>query len=250
MISAVASLLMAHLAAGGLAVAAALALSNRLPDSFLRFCAVATAISAIVASYLSTGTLVTTRAVLAAVALLWYVWLGLRPGTRIPALLALAASAVALGSECIARPGMALCVAGAVSSALLIGSVAIGMVLGHWYLIVPGLSIQPLRHGTYWFCGALVARWIVVVIGLIIGGWEVLRVSGALGLFLSALGLFFVFRVLTGLVAPVPIARLTWRTVHMRSTQSATGLLYIAIFFVMFGELISQFLTITTGFPL
>ena len=35
---------------------------------------------------------------------------------------------------------------------------------------------------------------------------------------------------------------MTWKTAQIRSTQSATGILYIAMIFVLFGELTSMIL--------
>ena len=69
-------------------------------------------------------------------------------------------------------------------------------------------------------------------------------------LFFSTNALFFLFRILVGLAAPLLLAGLIWQTVKIRSTQSATGLLYVALALVLFGELISHFLFILTGFPL
>jgi hypothetical protein len=35
----------------------------------------------------------------------------------------------------------------------------------------------------------------------------------------------------------------------MRSNQAATGLLYVALVFVLIGELLASYLTVATGFP-
>jgi hypothetical protein len=42
-----------------------------------------------------------------------------------------------------------------------------------------------------------------------------------------------------GLLAAAIAAYLTWKTAEIRSTQSATGILYITMIFVLFGELTS-----------
>ena len=39
------------------------------------------------------------------------------------------------------------------------------------------------------------------------------------------------------------------RTVRIGSTQSATGLLYVTMIFVLIGELISRYLYMTMGVP-
>ncbi len=40
---------------------------------------------------------------------------------------------------------------------------------------------------------------------------------------------------------------MTWKTAQIRSTQSATGILYIAMIFVLFGELTSMILAGRAG---
>jgi hypothetical protein len=159
---------------------------------------------------------------------------------------------VALIVECrgSGSSGLLLSVAGALSSSLLLGSVSVSMVLGHWYLIVPKLSIAPLKQGTLWLVGALAMRSIVVASVLATRGWGVVQITRASDVFFSTLGLFFLIRTITGLAAPLLLIGLIWQTVKMRSTQSATGLLYVALVLVLFGELISQFLTVATGLPL
>ena len=64
----------------------------------------------------------------------------------------------------------------------------------------------------------------------------------------STTALFFSFRAITGLAAPLVLAWLVRSTVRIRSTQSATGLLYVALILVLFGELTAVFLEgITNG---
>jgi hypothetical protein len=40
---------------------------------------------------------------------------------------------------------------------------------------------------------------------------------------------------------------MTWKTAQIRSTQSATGILYIAMIFVLFGELTAMILASRAG---
>jgi hypothetical protein len=61
--------------------------------------------------------------------------------------------------------------------------------------------------------------------------------------------LFFLFRVLWGIVGPLALSYFIWKTADMRSNQAATGLLYVALVFVLIGELLSSYLTVATGFP-
>ena len=61
--------------------------------------------------------------------------------------------------------------------------------------------------------------------------------------------LFFLFRVLWGIVGPLALSYFIWKTADMKSNQAATGLLYVALVFVLIGELLSSYLTVATGFP-
>ena len=61
--------------------------------------------------------------------------------------------------------------------------------------------------------------------------------------------LFFLFRVVWGLIGPLALSYFIWRTAEMKSNQAATGLLYVALVFVLIGELLSSYLTVATGFP-
>ncbi len=250
MIAAVVSLVLAHLAAGGLAITALLTLGKPLPESFLRFCSIAVVLAAAAAALATGGTSAGGRILVAAAALLWYVWLRARGACITPALIALAAGLAALAAEWCSVPHRLLCMTGAVSSGLLLGAVSVSMVLGHWYLVDTSLSIASLKRGALGYCAAVGARSIHVAVALVYGGWQALRLSRAEDIFFTSLGFFFLIRILIGLAAPALLAGLIWKTVQMRSTQSATGLLYVALTLVLFGELISQFLTLATGFPL
>ncbi len=252
MIPAVISLLSAHLAVGTLLITAAMVLRHRLPDPFLRFCAAGSAFSVGVGWLLSPRGNLAYGAV-AAAAVFWYLWLRRRGGgSPFPAAAAAVLGLGALATECLGNTtaGWPLCFAGSVSSALLLGAVVVSMVLGHWYLVDTKLSIAPLKQGALWFAVAVVARWASVGTTLAHEGLQVVQVTRPADLVFSTVGLFFLFRFISGLVAPALLAGLIWQTVKIRSTQSATGLLYVALVLVLFGELIAQFLSVATGFPL
>jgi hypothetical protein len=62
--------------------------------------------------------------------------------------------------------------------------------------------------------------------------------------------LFFAQRVLFGLVLPLALSWMIWQTVKIQSTQSATGILYVAVVFIFFGEFLSHYLLVSTGYPI
>ena len=55
---------------------------------------------------------------------------------------------------------------------------------------------------------------------------------------------------LFGLVGPGLLSYLTWETAKIRSTQSATGILYVDFFTVVVGEVLAKYLLLATRVPL
>jgi hypothetical protein len=162
---------------------------------------------------------------------------------------AVAAGVVAMAAAAPA-PGRALLMSTAVTSTLLLGATAAAMILGHWYLVVLDLPIVALRRLTVLLAASLVARAIVVGVAL----------YAAAGAFDAAArvaagrwdndGLFVWMRLLFGIAGPFALIGYVWKTVEIRSTQSATGILYVQLFLVMSGELLATYLRVSAGFPL
>jgi hypothetical protein len=135
-------------------------------------------------------------------------------------------------------------------SALLIGASAGAMILGHWYLVVLDLPISALRRLTVLLAAGLVLRGLTVALALlgVAGALEGAR-AVAMGLW-SPDGIFVWMRLLFGIAAPASLIGFIWKTVEIRSTQSATGILYVQLFLVMSGELLAKYLRVAAGFPL
>ena len=134
------------------------------------------------------------------------------------------------------------------ASACFLGSVCFAMILGHWYLISPALSIQPLRRVTRLILISLGVKAILLVIGLYLYGFVSEQGRGT-DILLGS-GAFFVWaRVLFGLVGPAVIGAMIWSTVKIHSTQSATGLLYVATVLVLMGELLARYIFFSTSVP-
>lgn len=145
-------------------------------------------------------------------------------------------------------PGLTgLAIASSLSGGALLGVVAATMLLGHWYLVDTALSIRPLSVGSSLFTGATALRIGVAVFALVYGGIAELRLGSVSDVIYSTPALFFGFRVLTGLLFPAFLALMIRNTVRIRSTQSATGLLYVALILVLFGELTAAFLEVVTA---
>ncbi len=123
------------------------------------------------------------------------------------------------------------------------GSTLTAMLLGHHYLTAPAMSIDPLRKFVAAMAWSLAARTTLAGIGL----WAWL--SGSIG---SSSGeadwpMFLAMRWGMGLLGPALATYLAWKTVQIRSTQSATGILYIAMTLVLFGEPTALILARSSG---
>lgn len=153
------------------------------------------------------------------------------------------------------------------TSAVFLGGASSSMILGHWYLVIPSLNISHLQSIVKVHIVSIALRTVVVlaVVLMAIGAWPAL--SGVEGPALSAVeghpasaidfrryifsiaGIFFWQRVLFGLFGPAVLAALTWETAKIRSTQSATGILYVDFFTVIVGELLAKYLLLETNVP-
>lgn len=135
----------------------------------------------------------------------------------------------------------------AVSSALLLGAITLAMMLGHWYLVTPRLSIDPLKR--YSAAYILLTIWMAlqIILGYFLSYPE--SAGGGVPPAIQQEAVFILFRVVWGLVAPLGMSYWIWTTVKMKSTQSATGILYAAMICTLIGEGMGLYLTLQTGVP-
>ncbi len=129
---------------------------------------------------------------------------------------------------------------------LLLGSITTAMLLGHWYLNTPSMKLAPLQRLVVFMAVAIVAR--MLLAGLC-AGLEANRLSQSGNLSTSWL-VFLSLRWLAGLVSTLGLARMTWLTLKIPNTQSATGILYAAMILAFIGELTAQLMSVRGGFPL
>src|SRR5207237_861625 len=86
-------------------------------------------------------------------------------------------------------------IAGALSSLALLGSVNLAMILGHWYLVVRGMDIDPLKRLTIATLVASIARIVIVIVALCVTGvWNEIAIRQ---------GIFFWMRAGWGLIGPL-----------------------------------------------
>jgi hypothetical protein len=161
----------------------------------------------------------------------------------------LIAGAAAMTSASVG-PDRGLVLAASATSAVLLGAATAAMILGHWYLVVLDLPIVALRRLTVLLAAGLAARTVAVGIALFAaaGAYEAAAMVAA-GRW-SPDGVFVWMRLLFGIFGPLSLIGFVWKTVEIRSTQSATGILYVQLFLVMSGELLATYLRVSAGFPL
>lgn len=139
-----------------------------------------------------------------------------------------------------------------VAGAAILGAVLLAMVFGHWYLVIPKLSIDHLMKLTKVFMGTILLRMLTMV-----GTMAFLELEPALSLktVLPVLmltldhGIFFWPRLLFGIIAPVVLGAMIYSTVQLKHTQAATGLLYVAVVALLLGEFMSKFLLFALQLP-
>jgi hypothetical protein len=190
---------------------------------------------------------------LASLTIYWIIagrmWAWLRPPL---AMLASAAGAAAVVMHGIAAANDVssgvMTAASALSSAALLGGACTSMVLGHWYLVIPSMEVRHLQRIVGFHIVTLVGRVAIVVIVLALAVGVPLATGQSLRRYVTSIdGVFFWQRLLFGLAAPAVLSYLTWQTAKIRSTQSATGILYVDFFTVVVGEVLAGYLLLSTG---
>jgi protein NrfD len=167
------------------------------------------------------------------------------------------AGIVALVTQAIASttsgpPVQAMTIISFFSSALLLGGACTAMILGHWYLVIPSLQVSHLQSIVKLHMASMALRVLVVAAAIFvaIASWEPGLGPSFRHYIFSVAGIFFWQRVLFGLVGPAVLSYLTWETAKIRSTQSATGILYVDFFTVVVGEVLAKYLFLATGVAL
>jgi tellurite resistance protein TehA-like permease len=140
-----------------------------------------------------------------------------------------------------------------VSLSVLVGALCLGlvnqsMVLGHWYLVSPKLAGQPLEELTFLLVCALVAQALLLVLNASVPAREVPESAAVLAGTLATNPAFWL-RVGVGLLFPLALAYMAWRSSKEHAMMSSTGLLYIAVGAVFVGELLARGLLFVTAAP-
>jgi len=170
------------------------------------------------------------------------------PGHRLLLILAavLSSAALVLGSRAV-RPGADAWWRGSddLSAAAFLGTATTAMLMGHSYLVAPAMSLVPLFRLLAGLGASLGLRMALAATGL---WWWTTRSAGVN--LDTEMVLWLAVRWALGFLGPLILGWLAWETARIRSTQSATGILYVVVIVCFLGELTSQLLVGKTGYTL
>lgn len=139
-----------------------------------------------------------------------------------------------------------------VSSALLLGWSLSTMLLGHWYLVVPGLRFRHLVIFCQVLLGTVVLRILIVAVSIALAASVDPLIEPhpfRILIGLSGHGMFFWFRLMWGLAIPLLLAIMSLSCARRGANQSATGILYVLVMGSLIGEITALYLTLITGVP-
>ena len=136
----------------------------------------------------------------------------------------------------------ALAAADVLTGGLLLGGTMAAMLLGHWYLNTPTMKLAPLQRLVILMGVAVALRAVVCGSGLAL---EAMQDSLSVSTWL-----FVAMRWLSGIVGTLLLVIMTWQTLKIPNTQSATGILYVGVICTFLGELTSQLLSASSTYPL
>jgi hypothetical protein len=127
------------------------------------------------------------------------------------------------------------------ATAGVLGGAMTGMLLGHWYLTAPTMSIAPLKRLSQYFAAALVIRLLVSAAGWMQSGTTLMD---------GTLWTWFALRWLAGILGPLVIAAMALQILRYRNTQAATGVLFAGVILTFIGEMSAALLYYELHVPL
>ena len=126
------------------------------------------------------------------------------------------------------------------SSSTVLGATLTGMLLGHWYLTTPTMSIGPLS----WFARTLA---VAALLRLVMTGIALGRFGFASHDIVHVLWLLL--RIVGGILIPFATSIAVVKILKFRNTQAATGVLFAALILVFMGEMAAALLERDLSIP-
>lgn len=135
-------------------------------------------------------------------------------------------------------------------SALLLGGVTVGMLIGHWYLIDTGQSLLPFtRLFNFFFVSLIVQAIFLLALPLLLLFFGDPGTVSSLKRLWGEHHVLLLARLLAGLAGPLILSYMIWRTLEIPHTMAATGLFYIALLGVFVGEILGRQILSLTSLP-
>ena len=159
---------------------------------------------------------------------------------------ALALAAIAAAAAMLQGSPRGLAALSLLAGSLAIGLAAVGLTLGHWYLVTPRLPARPLNEVT----GAFL---LIVVVQIILFGIALaVPVETPIGGRDRPLAddVTFWLRIVVGFALPLIFGWMAWTTSRMRSMMAATGLLYLTTAAVLAGQIAAHALMFDSARPI
>ncbi len=138
-----------------------------------------------------------------------------------------------------------------VLAGLIVSAAFYAMNLGHWYLNVHGLALNHLKRATAALGVLLGLRllWDVVVLmnANVMYRGELMGLAG----FVTRLdGFFLLIAFFFGTLFPLVSIYFVWGTLKVKSTQSATGILYVLLSAILIGDIAYKYYLLYYKLPL
>jgi hypothetical protein len=135
-------------------------------------------------------------------------------------------------------------------SSLLLGNVTVGMLIGHWYLIDTGQTLEPFIRIYKFFVFSLILQaaflafffLLLFLFGVSHGTEGIVKLWNQHSTLLAT-------RLIVGCLAPLILSGMIWRTLMIPHTMAATGLFYIALLGVFVGEILGKQILALTSLP-
>lgn len=136
-----------------------------------------------------------------------------------------------------------LAAAHSLTAAAVLGTALVAMTTGHWYLSNAKLPFEILERLCRFLVAALAAK---LAVSGTYAAWrfgEYLRLEGFYIMVMAV-------RTGAGLVMAMVLALMSLSCAKRHANQSATGILYVAVVFVLIGETMSLYLSLGRGTPI
>lgn len=130
-----------------------------------------------------------------------------------------------------------------VSLAAVSGGSLGAVILAHWYLVTPRISERPLVLTTRALTVVLALQLLLFLVWLAVGYPDQPPFAALTG----PQALFVWLRLIVGILFPLLLAWMAWRTALTRSMESATGLLYIELALVLASTIVAAGLAFSVG---